>query len=529
LSGPEITQQLERRHEVRLLGPGAKEIEDAAGNRPDTTKQQSWGRQMRVILGAEHPDLLILFAGKSLFELVAWWWIARRAGFAGLRLVVTQAPISPWRSHCSVSALDAGCIDGLLTPQWSLAPHRRVGVGLTPLDQVLFLEDLVTNDRKSVLWVDPNISVQSPSMRSLVASAGRLQKAGWTLRLWCHETELEHMEVSRFWAPPIPSSLRLPLFFVQCNLAYLWRHWLSGKRPARLIHTTCANLLAADIVSVHFCVPQWRQISRDLGTGSWKERFSRAILLLSQQFERRQLRSRRLRLPVSRGIAGAIEAWHQGKAAVRILPNAFDQHRFNPEIRRRYRETIRQELRFNHRHVVFAFTSQGHYERKGFWLIINALTLLGDADLERVRLLIIGGTAPQLAQIQAQLSTLFPRWPGTLRFVGAQSAVERFLAAADAFVLPSYFEAFSLAEIEAAAMGLPLFVTNHFGVEMVLKEGVNGRLLLSEPADIAQKLEDFLRQPFRPDPPDVGEALNLDQFGDTVLGIYEEWSNGVVE
>jgi hypothetical protein len=67
-----LLQQLERRHEVRLLGPGAKEIEDAAGNRPDTTKQQSWERQMRVILGAEHPDLLILFAGKSLFELVAW-------------------------------------------------------------------------------------------------------------------------------------------------------------------------------------------------------------------------------------------------------------------------------------------------------------------------------------------------------------------------------------------------------------------------------------------------------------------------
>jgi glycosyltransferase involved in cell wall biosynthesis len=107
-------------------------------------------------------------------------------------------------------------------------------------------------------------------------------------------------------------------------------------------------------------------------------------------------------------------------------------------------------------------------------LIVGALQILAEEGTQEVRLLVIGGTAKTLARLKTELATRFPEYTRWILFVGTTSEVEKSLAAADAFLFPSYFEAFSLAEIEAAAMGLPLFVTRHPGTEMIVREGKNG-------------------------------------------------------
>jgi glycosyltransferase involved in cell wall biosynthesis len=108
------------------------------------------------------------------------------------------------------------------------------------------------------------------------------------------------------------------------------------------------------------------------------------------------------------------------------------------------------------------------------------------------------------------------------------------LSAIDAFLFPSYFEAFCLAEIEAAALSLPLLLTPHFGSEMILKPGENGLSVSFSPDELAEQLWAFLRgstklgpiethshrpQDFRPS---VGKALNRKQFAERLLQILEE-------
>ncbi len=56
---------------------------------------------------------------------------------------------------------------------------------------------------------------------------------------------------------------------------------------------------------------------------------------------------------------------------------------------------------------------------------------------------------------------------------------------ADAFVLPSSYETFSLVTFEAAASGLPVLATPVSGVRELIEDGRNGFLITREPSVIA--------------------------------------------
>jgi hypothetical protein len=64
--------------------------------------------------------------------------------------------------------------------------------------------------------------------------------------------------------------------------------------------------------------------------------------------------------------------------------------------------------------------------------------------------------------------------------------------AADFFIFPSHYEAFSLATLEAAASGLPILTTRINGTEELVRPGVNGEFVSKSPDDIAMKVDALL-------------------------------------
>jgi glycosyltransferase involved in cell wall biosynthesis len=226
-------------------------------------------------------------------------------------------------------------------------------------------------------------------------------------------------------------------------------------------------------------------------------------------------------LPASRAIGDAARESYGTTVPQIVLPNAFDESRFNIAARRRYRDSIRLELGFGEDVTVFAFSSYGHYRRKGFWLIVDALRILQKRN--DLRLLVIGGSQHNLDRLKRDLCKIFPSFLQAIVFVGLTDHVERYLAAADAFLFPSYFEAFCLAEIEAAAMGLPLLVTRHPGTEMIVRPGKNGLFLEADPRDIADKMQRFAAKEFVFEVPETGEALTREKFAQRVASIYESF------
>jgi glycosyltransferase involved in cell wall biosynthesis len=414
---------------------------------------------------------------------------------------------------------------GALRVPWKLDPQRYSA--LQSADGEAFstlLQKRISAQRRSVLWVDPNLTAGSPSMRSLVHSIASLSRAGWSVRGLCYAHQqndplLETTQLPRL----LPRALSLIEFFIACNLYRFIQSGVFRRRPAKIVHTTCAYDLQADLVSIHFCQKRWISFNSAVQVRSWRDRAAVQLSRIYSVLERLQLRSGhvRLLLPVSSAIGEAARATYGTSVPQIVLPNAFDESRFNIAVRRRCRESVRLELGFSENVTVFAFTSYGHYRRKGFWLIVDALRILQNRN--DLRLLVIGGSQPNLDRLKGDLSKIFPDFSEAIVFVGMTDHVERYLAAADAFLFPSYFEAFCLAEIEAAAMGLPLLVTRHPGTEMIVRPGRNGLFVKADPHDIADKMQRFAAKEFVFEVPEVGEALTRREFAQRLASIYESF------
>ena len=124
---------------------------------------------------------------------------------------------------------------------------------------------------------------------------------------------------------------------------------------------------------------------------------------------------------------------------------------------------------------------------KGLDLAIRALALLPDP---KVKLFVAGEDAdqPRFTALASGLGV-----GERVVFGGFCRNVATALAAADVFLFPSWYEAFSLATIEAAACGLPIVASRISGAEDFVRPGINGEFIEHHPEQIASLLRDVLR------------------------------------
>jgi UDP-glucose:(heptosyl)LPS alpha-1,3-glucosyltransferase len=157
-----------------------------------------------------------------------------------------------------------------------------------------------------------------------------------------------------------------------------------------------------------------------------------------------------------------------------IVPNGFSPEEFSPKRRIERREVMRSELELAPEHVAMLFTAH-ELDRKGYRTILHAMRQLARKDL---RLLVVG--RPPTATVMSLAAEY-----GVADQViacGSTSNVSRFHAAADLFVLPTQYEAFCLAILEALGSGLPVVTTNVPGARDAIVSGENG-LLINRPDD----------------------------------------------
>ncbi len=186
---------------------------------------------------------------------------------------------------------------------------------------------------------------------------------------------------------------------------------------------------------------------------------------------------------VSRSLAEKIKA-SGAKGDFEVLPNQYDPSRFNPAVRTEWRERMRAGYGFQPDEHILTFSAFGHFERKGLRQAVEAVEALRRMG-HPVRFLILGGSP---ATVERFRQTMTPEQREGCVFAGLVDAIERHLVAADGLLFPSHFEAFSLAEIEAAALGLRLYLTPHYGSEMILREPVNGCMLPWDVAGMARAI-----------------------------------------
>lgn len=133
-----------------------------------------------------------------------------------------------------------------------------------------------------------------------------------------------------------------------------------------------------------------------------------------------------------------------------VIHNGVDLAYFHPGLRVEHRDRIRDELDIPAHAKVVLFVGSG-FERKGLSPLLKAL-----AGLEDVHLLVVG---KDRASARAKALAASLGLSARIHFLGARTDVRPFYGAADVFALPTLYDPFPNAVLEALACGLPVLTT----------------------------------------------------------------------
>jgi UDP-glucose:(heptosyl)LPS alpha-1,3-glucosyltransferase len=156
-----------------------------------------------------------------------------------------------------------------------------------------------------------------------------------------------------------------------------------------------------------------------------------------------------------------------------------EKFRFDPELR----EKSREELNLRPDQTALLFAGSG-WERKGLLFAIEAAALCGD---RKMRLLVAGRGNTRLYKTK---SLRFWR-EEPVQFLGEVADMLRVYAAADILILPTIYDPFSNACLEALACGLPVITTRSNGFSEIIENGVHGSIV-DHPGDLLA-LRDAIR------------------------------------
>ena len=176
---------------------------------------------------------------------------------------------------------------------------------------------------------------------------------------------------------------------------------------------------------------------------------------------------------------------------VRVIYNGVDIDRFAAA--RARRDTIRAREGAAPADAVFLFAAR-LVEQKRCADFLDALARLQSAPAAGAPPLHawILGDGPLRPDIEARVRALPD--PTAAGLLGRRDDVEEFMAAADAFVLPSTREGFSNALIEALAAGLPAIATDVGGNAEAVRDGIDGFILPPlNPGRLAAAIETLWR------------------------------------
>jgi len=211
---------------------------------------------------------------------------------------------------------------------------------------------------------------------------------------------------------------------------------------------------------------------------------------------------------------------------IRVIHNGVDLERFHPRNADLHRAKVRGDYGLGEDELMVLYVGSG-FERKGLKPLIQALGLLAESEWKGhpFRLMVVGrGKAGPYEGI-AEKCGAGPH----VSFLGPLRDMPPLYGAADLFALPSSYEPFSNACMEALASGLPVVTTRTNGVSEVMAGRGAGGIAQDplSPEDIASCLAPFgdatTRKKAGEEARKVAEEHPVDQKVEAILSLYDEY------
>jgi UDP-glucose:(heptosyl)LPS alpha-1,3-glucosyltransferase len=343
-----------------------------------------------------------------------------------------------------------------------------------------------------------------------------------------HREGVQVSIITRRWQPSGPEVSQRAYICNPFHLGRMWRDWSFARSVCRLLPT-----LDADLVQSHERIPccdvyragdgvhaEWlAQRARSRG------KLSRLATLASPYHryllgaERRLFTNEKLRAVIcnSRMVRDEVRRWFGvPEHKLHVIYNGVDTARFHPDLRR-HRAEVRQQYAIPQDAMLFLFVGSG-FERKGLRQAIEALARLPEAAF----LMVVGKDrhAPRFVRRAHRLGL-----SSRVRFLGGQKDVTPFYGAADAFVLPTLYDPFPNAVLEAMAAGLPVVTSLKCGAAEQIENGRNGYVCDALDIDAAADAMRALLDPQRRTPMAAAarrtaEPLTLEAMSAALLELY---------
>jgi glycosyltransferase involved in cell wall biosynthesis len=326
--------------------------------------------------------------------------------------------------------------------------------------------------------------------RAVTEVAERLGNRGYDVHLYARTAENIDLNIVKWHSIPGLRNPELANFWTYQKLADI----AIARQKFDIIHSVGPNTRLANVVSIQNIQPAKALVLGPLGSKenvSRLRRFSRALYYRVTTREEKKLFENTKRktpfcfLPVSVGVERELRRHYNiGNAKVRIIPNAADTSVFYPrhqEVRDAWRQANDVPT-----DATLAIFSGGEWTRKGLELAIQSMAMVQDRKLH----LFVAGDDPDRKRYK-QLA-IDSGVANRVLFGGFRSDIALAMAASDLFLFPSYYEAFSLASIEAAACGLPIIASKINGTEDFIQPGVTGEFIPHDASGIAIVLNRLL-------------------------------------
>jgi UDP-glucose:(heptosyl)LPS alpha-1,3-glucosyltransferase len=242
--------------------------------------------------------------------------------------------------------------------------------------------------------------------------------------------------------------------------------------------------------------------------------------------ERRLFGSPRLRAVIcnSRMVKSEIQArFDLAERKLHVIYNGVDLQSFHPRLREVHRAQARAEMGIPDSVMTYIFVGSG-FERKGVFRLLPAFQRGADA---LAHLVVVG---EDKAEARAKTLARDLGIGDRVHFLGGRDDVRPWYGAADAFVLPTLYDPFPNAALEAMACGLPVIVTFQCGTAELISGGENGMVCnaLDEAllADFLGRLDPVRARDMGARARETAAQFGLEAMAQKLVALYRDLTRG---
>lgn len=223
-----------------------------------------------------------------------------------------------------------------------------------------------------------------------------------------------------------------------------------------------------------------------------------------------------------------IDLYQAPNDRVYVIPPGVDSSKFKPNVNL----NVRSELNFGKEKAILFV---GRLERlKGLDILIKVFAQLKNKD--GIKLFIAGGNSNSSEMFRLLDEAQRLQVKDSVIFLGSISGdiLSKYYNAADVCILPSYYESFGLAALEASACGTPVVASKVGGLTTVVKDKETGFLIPGQSPDLfVEKIElllndDKLRMRMGKSARSHAEKFTWDATAEKILGVYTKISKSKI-